>query len=184
MTTRDFSLETVLDYSRRYAQLGRLCVEDVTPAAHRLCALYVSGLRPKRLSLAVSLREPKSLGEARRYAVEEVRKLVGMIRFVDDGVQPVQRIGESMRSGDIQRRVERKTDFVGSPTAGGERRDWQHEQSTVRCHACGGMGHKAYECPSKQRSKERPQTTPVAGGDFLQRQATSATTSGGCGAAS
>ena len=86
MATKEFNLEAVLDYSRRYARLARLCSADVLPKNNRLCDLYVTGLRPRRLSLAVALREPTTLSEARKYAVEEVRKLIGVLRFVGGSV--------------------------------------------------------------------------------------------------
>lgn len=82
MRDQELSLQAVLDYSRRYARLSRLCTQEVLPAPHRLCALHVAGLRPIRLALAVSLREPTSLAEARKYAVEKVSKLVEVLRLV------------------------------------------------------------------------------------------------------
>src|SRR5690606_25410807 len=73
-----FSVEAVLAYNQAYAQLYKLCPEDVRPSDARLRELYLRNLKPRRLAHCVSLREPTSLAEARKVAVQEVKKLHAM----------------------------------------------------------------------------------------------------------
>lgn len=152
MATTEFNLEAVLDYSRRYARLARLCTADVLPKDHRLCALYIAGLRPKRLSLAVALREPMTLSEARKCAVEEVRKLIGVLRFVGQSVTADYGAAARPPVGSRPERV------AGSATTTRKLEIRRQEQRDVRCYACGTLGHRVYECP-KRDNPARPLMT-------------------------
>ena len=140
-----FSLEEVMKYNQAFARVVRVCNDDVLPSKMKLVDVYLSNLRPRQLAECVRLREPSSLAEARKMAMEQVRTLAAM-----DTMMRVGRMGTAeplprrAMFGQTSRQMGHESDGRGNKLRGEE----------VRCFRCKERGHKAFECPTGQGSLE------------------------------
>lgn len=155
----DFSLEAVLAYNLAYAQLYKLCRKEARPSDSRLRELYLRNLRPQRLAHCVGLCDPESLADARKCAVQEVKKLQSMRTILGGAVSGsgLPGLGGVASRGPVGAyRPSSDSHRVGKPSNDGRvehsnaMKNKSH--STLTCHSCGGRGHKSFECPSRAGS--------------------------------
>ena len=176
MSAKTPSVDAVLSYLQAYDRQEVLC-QAVLPPAKKLQKLFVRNLRPQRLSERVEFKEPKTLEEAKRFAVEEAEYLVQLIRETaksqaDAGkpekfstasaaaVVQTQRAPASKQEGraaPVQARVQPSQpgfsagtqDNKAAAASGGGPASGGAMAATYTCFACGKPGHRARECPNK-----------------------------------
>ena len=190
VAANDYSIEAVLAYNQAYSQLYKMCPVEARPADHRLRDLYLRNLRPQRLSHCVGLLDTESLAEARKYAVQEVKKLRSMQSLLDPGAAGAARTAQFVSSGgaENQRLPFRSSTSQKIPLSSHHGANTQPKMvaaaavvqssnsaasSSITCHSCGGRGHKSFECPS--RVSWKPSHLPPSGpsrGPPLTRAAT------------
>src|SRR3546814_696559 len=152
----NFSIEAVLGYNQAYAQLYKLCPEDARPSDYKLRELYLRNLRPQRLAHCVGLRDPETLADARKFAVQEVKKLHSMQSILAGAAVASGSHGsggavyQNVATGSgLSSETRQASTGRGFDSSGGLKSPAVH---SIICHSCGARGHKSFECPDRAHS--------------------------------
>lgn len=126
-----------------------LCA-SVLPEDKRLRKLFIKGLKPERLGHRVEFRDPKTLAEAKVFAVEETEALIRMfqeVSFLDPTAAPLPAPRKPPEGSS------RPPGFSGTvrpplPNPQAARGD---TPPILVCHGCGHNGHTRPNCPHKDQ---------------------------------
>eukprot|EP00762_Andalucia_godoyi_P006145 ANDGO_00367.mRNA.1 hypothetical protein len=159
MESRFLSTDSVLNFILAYEKEEALC-------AHVLCKLeckplrklFISNLRPQRLAERVEFRHPKTLAEAKLFAMEEAELLLKIS-------SEAQLLANSNHGSVVPKTTPRaafgsEDKSVVSLSVSGSKPFTHSSGDPKKCHGCGHVGHIRPLCPYKDvpgwlRSGER-----------------------------
>eukprot|EP00762_Andalucia_godoyi_P003229 ANDGO_01040.mRNA.1 Retrovirus-related Pol polyprotein from transposon 17.6 len=152
MTSKTVSVDAVLNFILSFEKEELLC-EASLPSDKQLRKLFIGNLKPSRLSERVLFREPESLEESKRFAIEEAENLAHWTKELDVANAPEERNAPKVFS---------KKPFAGKQDENPVAAVPPIFSKPPVCHECGETGHIRPNCPKRQNMTPKPKSA-VAG---------------------
>eukprot|EP00762_Andalucia_godoyi_P005502 ANDGO_00514.mRNA.1 Retrovirus-related Pol polyprotein from transposon 412 len=157
MSAKQVSIDAVLNFILCFEKEESLC-EVSLPTDKILKKAFIDSLRPIRLGARVAFREPKSLQEAKLYAIEEAEMLSRW------SAEMAATSGADEERESSRKTVALKTEPLRHAV---KKENEQNSVETLRwqptCHECGEVGHIRPDCPKRKVNDQKFVPKPLVG---------------------